>query len=193
MAQQNIVNDVTETTRVIECDYDFYFNQSEKTDHFYPSTIYLVSNGVDPEDNNRPYTDLYFGPRKLTDLIIVDNYPGDPEYPNDKIYLKPGLNKEGIVTGYTIYFKHSDVVVPVASSDSAQLISGIENNNDGTVTITWITTEGENEVTLLVAGDGNDILPPQILESLKNYLYEALKDKEGFSVKWKSIKSVLSD
>lgn len=157
---------------------------------------------VDPDSKVLPYTDVYYGPRKVSDIIIVEDYPGDPDYPNDKIYLqvlrdsnkKDSKTGERLVVGYRIYFKINDTVIPITSygKDSvSSTVSGITINENGTVTIKWISpsntgTEKEVETTFILANDELG-LPESIYNKLKNSIMEDVKE-ECKTVLWQRIK-----
>lgn len=81
-----ITETIVQATKIIGCDFEYYKNEAPK-DTYYESTMYLVNNGTDVE-NAQPYTDLYYGSRKLSDICVVSTYPGNEEYLNDKIYLQ---------------------------------------------------------------------------------------------------------
>lgn len=119
--------------------------------------------------------------------MVVKEYPGTISYPNDKIYLQPTV-VDSKVTGYQLYFKHKDIVVPISSSAS---ISYVGDNQDGTISVTWTTTEGEIIPTKLILATDKG-LPDNIIQDVYNQIYSKLVESDNVIIKWKSIKSIIS-
>lgn len=194
--------DLTKLSKIVSCDNETYKAMSNRVDPYYEMTMYLVNNGVNvteesSSEKSQLYTDVYYGSRKVSDIIVVESYPGDVEYPNNKIYLRvirdaskiDGVSGERLVVGYRIYFKVNDTVIPIASSEETSIISGVVFNDDGTITIKWISPDNtgtEKEVeTKLVLADDNGKLPDSVIEELKEYLVSQIKDE--VSVVWRHI------
>lgn len=188
----NIIQNITEISKIVGCDESFYHKQNYNIDPYYESTIYLVNNGVsinkeskiDKEDDNEriAYTDLYYGSRKLTDALVIneDGNPDQPDYPNDKMYLKPTVevitNDEGEIVekrivGYRVYYKHDDFVIPIATTDQLILVDEVENNP--AVLKMTLTIKGKQvKANVLCVDDkeGELALPADIYDALYNKL-----------------------
>ena len=128
------------------------------------------------EDGTQAYSDLYYGQRKVSEVVIVNDYPGNPEYPDDKIYIRPYYGDEVWAlpggdevapTGYNVYFKHNGIVAPVETT----MITEVNRDpQTSAVSITWRTNEGEYVTTQLLSVDAiYDVLrnlPEDVAESI---------------------------
>ena len=93
-----------------------------------------------------------------------------------------------------IYFEINDTVIPVTSygKDSvSSTVSGLTINDNGTVTITWISpsntgTEKRIETTFILAGIMHG-LPETVYNQLKNDIIKDVKE-ECKTVLWQRIK-----
>ena len=188
----DIIQDVSELMKIVGCDYEYYESQSESTDPYYEYTMYLVNNGVSVEGQG--YTDMYYGARKCTDVLFVDEYPNANTYPSNKIYIQKvtqEVSGEDVVA-YQMYFKckrtddeSEDVIIPVATSAIASVNYDTQGTNP-TVVITW-NVEGEAQVTtrmLVVNSEGE--LPESVVNSVIESVVDYL-DTNGYLVKWEPI------
>lgn len=135
--------DVTRYTRIIECSQDYYDSVAKSQaspETYFNQTMYLVNKGSaiqEGEDQLHPVTDLFFGSRKVTDIVTVTEYPGNVDYPDDKMYLLPYYNNKVSPldpVGYNLYYKHKGVVTPITTSALAE----VHPSDDGTtVRIAW--------------------------------------------------------
>lgn len=120
------VSDITELFKVQGMIKSEYERLTEIDQH----TLYLVNEGSGIDE--KPYTDIYWGGRKCTDLYLLDHIPSDPSYPDDKLYLV--LIETDKVFSYNLYVKKDGRPVSVSSfsADSIQ-----HNKEDGVVEIIW--------------------------------------------------------
>ena len=174
MADEVLRDDVTQITSVVGCDEDYYKNARDQSYDKY--TLYLVNEGETVNDGTQAYSDLYYGQRKVSEVVIVNDYPGNPEYPDDKIYIRPYYGDEVWAlpggdevapTGYNVYFKHNGIVAPVETT----MITEVNRDpQTSAVSITWRTNEGEYVTTQLLSVDAiYDVLrnlPEDVAESI---------------------------
>lgn len=167
--------DTTSITRLIACKDSEFSEVLKEYESYKEYTLFLVNNGVTVEDNS--YSDLYYGDRKVTDLFFTNTYPGNEEYPDDKIYIQPVRDNDKVwkidgqdlpaPVGYNIYFKHDGIVTPVATSG----ISSISyDSDDQTIILTWTTDEG---ITVT-----SKLLTEETVESLLNNIFNSLSEEE---------------
>lgn len=184
------IQNITEISKIVGCPLDFYRDQSNNTDPYYESTIYMVNNGVsinqEGESEEIAYTDLYYGSRKLTDTLIINENgsPDHPEYPNDKFYIKPTIDNNDIITGYRVFYKHDDFVIPIATTDQLILVDEAEDHPSMLKMTLKINNQEVKANVLCVNEDGT--LPSDIYSTLYNQLKTEMIS-EVHALRWKSM------
>lgn len=190
------VEDLTKISEIVECTEDTY--KSLKQDYesgtiasdYFLTTMFLVNLGTSLSSKEEstgavPYTDVYYGTRKVSDFMVVDRYPKEDYYPNGKIYLQ-AVKEQEVVKGYRIYFKISGTIIPVASSESDTFLLGYDNNGDGTVTFNWIVNNKEMSTRLILADPTTGLPDSTIMSQLKEYLKTEIS-KEVDRIVWTGI------
>lgn len=153
----DIVN-VTPPTRILTFDSLSDYSTWESSEEYSDYAICLVNNGVNgnppsvtPYERDMYVTDIYYGHRRASDIIVVDAAPDTSDsYPDNKIYLVPYSDEIWVISGqaatpkgYQMYLKFRGVVTPLFNSIvSAVIYDGVTgqiairfNTNDGPVDI----------------------------------------------------------
>lgn len=83
----------TKFCNIYSCTMEEYLKM--KDDEYDEYNLYIVDVSPSPQ--------VYYGRRKLTDVLLVEDIPLSPNYPADKLYLQVKQNK---VAG--VYYKYTD-------------------------------------------------------------------------------------
>lgn len=165
MASPKTIN-VTEVSDLLVCSRDYY--ESAVNDPLSEFKLFVVKS---PENKT---VEVYYGQRKLKDILVVESLPSGLEYPSNKLYIR--ISQSGQVKD--LFYKTPDS--RLISLSEKMLVKEVTYDHNS-VRILWNDNREFNLSVLSVDGEVTP-LTISIAEKVKE-----LADKLDPEVVWKSI------
>lgn len=167
MSSEKILN-VTEVSSIVQCSREYF----EDTVFKEPLTEYCL---FIVESSSNSTLEVYYGSRKLKDIVVVNSYPSGRDYPNNKLYIR--INTTGTIRD--LIYKTSEGKLVVLTDDL--LIKEVSRDHSS-VEIIWSNDTPTSLVIVSVDGQATQIVADVVERSASQVQYK-------YSIKWEKIDS----
>lgn len=165
MSNKKVLN-VTEVSTIVRCSREYF----EDTVYKEPLTEYRL---FIVESSSNSTLEVYYGSRKLKDLVVVDSYPSGRDYPNNKLYIR--INSVGVVLD--LLYKTPEGKLIVLSDH--MLVKEVSSDHSS-VKVVWrdnITTH-----LSVISVDGQST---QLVDTVVDKVVSQIQDE--YTIKWERI------
>lgn len=179
------MNKIMNVTSISEI---MYFESHQEWEEYNNSASYdeYRLSIIKTADSIGKYLEVYYGSRRLTDILVVNSYPNSDEYPLNKIYIY--VNKENLeepeYRGFYYKYIDKDGLVQVATIDLPYIRYVIRDFNKSLMT--WLWDNGEEDTVVVLTDD--DKVPDSIVDPFVDAVSKTLKDDYDYTLRWGKIK-----
>lgn len=173
MGVRVLIFNVTDISKIVYFDnYQDYLNRDKG--QYSDFTFYIVK-------SNDSQILAYYGNRRLKDTLVVDSYPGLPDYPLNKLYIQVGerSDKSKYVKGlhYKYLGRHRDPEIVTLDSECLSEVKLFDNG----ITEISFRVEGVTEKILLTLQETDEISS----DILDKVVQQVLSIKDSKLPSWK--------
>lgn len=162
----NKVLNVTEISSIVKCSRE-YFEDTVFKEPLTEYQLFIV------ESSSNSTLEVYYGSRKLKDVVVVDSYPSGRDYPGNKLYIR--IDSIGSIRDL-IYKNSEDKLVVLSDSIRIKEV----RRDRSSMEITWSSNTLSRSLVVSI-----DDRPTQAVAEIIERVVSQIQDE--YTIKWEKI------